>query len=157
VPITHHTDVETRPPRKARATRVPRRATLLDRLDGMSRAEWLALGRQAQAESVPVVAERPRAEAELASVVAAHGLAVRAWLLRDDVETLACLANCAHDARTGRSYEAPCTDAERALFAAAGRVAARAALAELARPWLGARAYELLVAPLAVVARDGRG
>jgi len=155
VSITHHIDVDARPSRKARVASVPRRAILLDRLEAMSRAEWLALGRRVAMRTGLEATERECAEAELASVVAACGLAVRAWLLRDDVETLGCLANRAQDTRTGRSYQAPCTDAERALLVAACHAAADALVAELARPWLLARAYDVLVAPLALLTDGG--
>jgi len=120
---------------------------LLGRIEAMSRAAWLALGRRAL-EDTPAAETRRRAEAALARVIVSCGLAVRAWQLRDDVETFACLANRARDAVTGRSFEVPCTDAERGLFAAARRLAANAALAELARFRLRPIDYAVLAAPL---------
>jgi hypothetical protein len=125
---------------------------LLDQLETLSRDDWIAIGHRAIAQGATTSPAERRADDALAAVIHRQGLEVAAWLVRDDVETLASLANCADDAVTGRRYAAPpCTKLERAILDAARRAVERAALALLARPWLEASDCDVLTAPCAAM------
>ena len=122
----------------------------LDRLEGMTRTEWLRTGRRALA-----LPPGGAAAVALDDVVARRGLGVAAWVIRDTIETVAHVAACAHDDDGGRRHPAPpCTDGERTLLAAARRAAERAALAHLVRPWLACAHFVALVAPFVALAAD---
>ena len=121
----------------------------LDRLEAMSRAEWLAVGARTRTAD-------DGSEAALDAVIARRGLAVTGWLVCDTVQTLAWLASCAHDAPGGRRYPVPPTRAERATLAAACRAAELAARAYLAGPWLDGATYRALLGPFAPPVVDAR-
>jgi hypothetical protein len=129
----------------------------LDRLERLSRAEWLETGRRVLARSAggsePSVQQAADA---LDAVIAERQLGVTAWLVRDAIETVAHVASCAGDPAEGRRHPAPpCTKSERTSLKAARVAAERAVLAHLARPWLARAAYLALVNPFLAIVADG--
>ena len=129
----------------------------LDRLEGLSRAEWLEAGGRILARSggEPEAAARQASDA-LDAVITERQLGVTAWLVRDAVETVTYVASCAGDPGESRRHPAPpCTGNERASLTAARVAAERAALAHLARPWLSRAVYLTLVAPFLAMAVTG--
>ena len=108
----------------ARPQDASRCAAFLDRVERMTRAEWLAEGRRALA-SGGAAPEAPGTDDALDALLARRGLGVTAWLVRDAVETAAHLALGTCDA-----------GADRAPLEAARRAATRAALAQLVGPAL---------------------
>ena len=115
-----------------------RAAGFLDRLEAMTRAEWLAVGDRATAcASDPT---RLAATAALARAVDGHRLGVTVWLVRDAVATAVQTAP--------RSWpSAPSTRAEVTLLATGRDAATVAVLAQLARPWLERSEVAALLAP----------
>lgn len=111
------------------------------------RSVWTALGRAAGDAGTA----RQESERRLEALVAAHGLHVAAWLVRDLVATSAAMA-CEHATPTaGRAWPLPPTPVDGRALAAACRVVELAALARLLRPRLAHEDYLVLTRAVVVV------
>ena len=122
-------------------------ARVLDALDALPRAAWLALGRRVA--SSPTAGEWASAAAALDAVLRTRRLAVTAWLVRDAVEAAVQVAPRGAARPAGRrAAPPPDTAEERVSLEAARRAAAGAALARLAGRWLSPAHVAVLLAPL---------
>ena len=112
--------------------------TFLDRVSELSALHWLALGRDMEKDS-------GRAESSAAvvatveTIIAKCGLEVRAWYVRDLVETLAYVGTRRRNASVGDAY----------CLAGARSAAERAALAVLVSPYLSTTEFDVLYTPVA--------
>jgi hypothetical protein len=122
-----------------------RTAAFLDRLEAMTRAEWLEVGRR----TVACASNAPHdaAVATLAGLLEARRLGVTAWLVRDAVTT-------AVQSSAPAWAAVPRSAGEATLLAAGCEAAALAALALLARPWLRREELAALLTPFGVVRDD---
>lgn len=126
--------------------------TFVARLELMPRAAWLDVGRRLLALDDGARATRRAARAALDRALAARRLVVSAWLVRDAIETLACVAVPDGSPRTRRHPAAPCSAREAAALAAARDAAGLAALAHLAHAGLRREEYRVLLAPFVTIA-----
>lgn len=120
-------------------------AAFLHGLDGLTRADWLAIGRGCAASSPDVES----AAAALAAELTARRLTVPAWYVHDAVQSVCATA-------FAREHASP-SAAERTLLAGAHAAAARAALACLTHPWLARADYQTLLAPFPSLVREAAG
>lgn len=113
----------------------------LDALGQLPMADWLAVGR-ADANGASSHAARARVE----SILAAEGLTLTGWLIRDFVATTTYPAS-----RSARA----CTRQEQDAFAAARQAAVWAALAVATRSWLTDSETDTLCGPFDAVIPRG--
>ncbi|MGZ8378754.1 MAG: hypothetical protein ACXW05_00955 [Gemmatirosa sp.] len=126
--------------------------TFVADLERMPRAAWLDVGRRVLALDDGAGATRQAARAALDRALEARRLAVSAWLVRDAIETLACVAVSDGNPRPRRHRAAPCSAREAAALAAARDAAGLAALAHLAHAGLRRDEYLVLLAPFVTIA-----
>ena len=119
----------------------------LNQLVVLPLASWLMIG-EALVAAQDNVFVRQRAYHELETSLARKRLGVAVWMVRDAVDTAACLA-----ARAPHAWSRQ----DRAAFAAACAGAETAALALLAHNELQSETFSSLLAPFATVAETSEG
>ena len=115
----------------------------IDRLATLQPNDWLDVADAAAHDT----ATCPRARVMIDVLVARHGLAVQAWSVLDDIQTVA------HASRGPAWFVSP--SGRTATLLQLARAAADAAgLALLVRPWLSDHEFDVLYRPFAALARS---